>query len=180
MSVSRFMFRDAKIFKTRKFGGKKLTNKFKRSFNLKILTEITSPHQNHTKMSKAFNRIDTEHDDLIHDLSYDFYGKRLATCSSDQKIKVFDLTEDGTWKLTYEWKAHSGSIWKVAWAHPEFGNVIASCSFDRTVCIWEEEEDNKGDKSWKGRATLVDSRESVTDVKFAPRHQGFKLVGHLQ
>lgn len=127
-------------------------------------------------MSKAFSRLDTEHDDLIHDLSYDFYGKRLATCSSDQKIKVFDQTEDGGWKLTYEWKAHSGSIWKVAWAHPEFGNVIASCSFDRTVCIWEEEEDNKGEKSWKGRATLVDSRESVTDVKFAPRHHGFKLV----
>lgn len=23
------------------------------------------------------------HDDFVHDVSYDFYGKRLATCSSD-------------------------------------------------------------------------------------------------
>jgi hypothetical protein len=36
-------------------------------------------------------------------------------------------------------KAHNGSVWKVAWAHPEFGmGVLASASFDRTVCIWEE------------------------------------------
>jgi len=30
------------------------------------------------------------HDDYVHDISYDFYGKRLATCSSDQKIKIWD------------------------------------------------------------------------------------------
>lgn len=28
----------------------------------------------------------------------------------------------------------------MAWAHPEFGQIIASCSFDRTVVIWEEAE----------------------------------------
>lgn len=29
-----------------------------------------------------------DHKDLIHDVSYDFYGKRMATCSSDQSVKV--------------------------------------------------------------------------------------------
>lgn len=33
-----------------------------------------------------------------------------------------------------------GSIWKVQWAHPEFGQVLASCSYDRSVRIWEEQE----------------------------------------
>lgn len=32
--------------------------------------------------------IQTDHEDLIHDVAYDFYGKRLATCSSDQTVKV--------------------------------------------------------------------------------------------
>ena len=32
--------------------------------------------------------IATDHKDLIHDVSYDFYGKRMATCSSDQSVKV--------------------------------------------------------------------------------------------
>jgi len=40
--------------------------------------------------------------------------------------------------LTASWKAHSGSVWKVTWAHPEFGQVLATCSFDRTAAIWEE------------------------------------------
>ena len=42
--------------------------------------------------------------------------------------------------LTCIYKAHDCSIVKVTWAHPEFGNVFASCSFDRTVKIWEENE----------------------------------------
>lgn len=35
-------------------------------------------------------------------------------------------------------QTHSGSVWKVTWAHPEFGQIIATCSFDRTVAVWEE------------------------------------------
>lgn len=82
----------------------------------------------------------TKHEDLIHDLAYDFYGKRLATCSSDQRIKVWDLDDVNGWVCTHQWKAHSGPIWHVDWAAPEFGQVVASCSSDRTVCVWEESE----------------------------------------
>jgi len=32
--------------------------------------------------------IPSEHKDLIHDVSYDFHGTRMATCSSDQTVKV--------------------------------------------------------------------------------------------
>lgn len=32
--------------------------------------------------------IAAEHKDLIHDVAYDFHGKRMATCSSDQSVKV--------------------------------------------------------------------------------------------
>ena len=82
----------------------------------------------------------TKHEDLIHDIAYDFYGKRLATCSSDQHIKVWDLDDVHGWVCTSQWKAHSGPIWRVDWAAPEFGQVIASCSSDRTICVWEESE----------------------------------------
>lgn len=30
-------------------------------------------------------------------------------------------------------------MWQVAWAHPMFGNLLASCSYDRKVIIWKEE-----------------------------------------
>lgn len=32
--------------------------------------------------------IRSEHKDVIHDVLYDYYGQRIATCSSDQTVKV--------------------------------------------------------------------------------------------
>ena len=52
--------------------------------------------------------------------------------------QVFDLDENDEWRCTADWKTHSGSVWKVNWAHPEFGQILATCSFDRTAAIWEE------------------------------------------
>ncbi|KAG8195391.1 hypothetical protein JTE90_001405 [Oedothorax gibbosus] len=129
----------------------------------------------------ASRSIQADHKDLIHDVAYDFYGERLATCSSDQTVKVWDKDEDKQWHCTASWKTHCGSVWKVTWAHPEFGQVIATCSFDRTVTVWEElgPEGSIGEKSqsqWVKKISLVDSRTPVTDVKFAPRHLGLQLA----
>uniref|UniRef100_A0A3Q3CAQ0 SEH1-like (S. cerevisiae) n=1 Tax=Haplochromis burtoni TaxID=8153 RepID=A0A3Q3CAQ0_HAPBU len=125
--------------------------------------------------------IAADHKDLIHDVSYDFHGRRMATCSSDQSVKVWDKSENGEWHCTASWKTHSGSVWRVTWAHPEFGQVLASCSFDRTAAVWEEIVGESNDKQrglshWIKRTTLVDSRTSVTDVKFAPKHMGLMLT----
>lgn len=125
--------------------------------------------------------INSEHKDLIHDVAFDHYGRRMATCSSDQFVKVWDREQgDENWKKSAEWKAHSGSVWKVAWAHPEFGQVLATCSFDRTAAVWEEivgESYNIiGQKHWARRTNLVDSRTSVMDVKFAPKTLGLVLA----
>ncbi|XP_076470749.1 nucleoporin SEH1-like isoform X1 [Babylonia areolata] len=117
--------------------------------------------------------IAVDHKDLIHDVSYDFHGRRMATCSSDQTVKVWEKKDDGTWQCTASWKTHSGSVWRVTWAHPEFGQVLATCSFDRTAAVWEEEA---GRNHWVKRTSLVDSRTSVTDVKFAPKHLGLQLA----
>ncbi|CAG9766553.1 unnamed protein product [Ceutorhynchus assimilis] len=126
--------------------------------------------------------ISAEHKDLIHDVSYDYYGDRIATCSSDQYVKVWDRNKEGKWTLTSSWKAHSASVWKVTWANPEFGQVLATCSFDRTVAVWEETVGDtpgpgkRGQRHWVRRTNLVDSRTSVTDVKFGPKAQGLQLA----
>ena len=41
-------------------------------------------------------------------------------------------------KITNSWKAHNGSIWRLDWCNPEFGQLLASCSYDRVVYVWEE------------------------------------------
>lgn len=143
-----------------------------------------------------------DHKDVIHDVVFDYYGRRMATCSSDQTVKVrtpntswlcvgdikffcrqiWDEDGQGKWSVTSSWKAHSGSIWRVSWAHPEFGQVVATCSFDRTASVWEEvigekvSSTNAPTRRWVRRTTLVDSRTSVTDVEFAPKYLGLVLA----
>lgn len=124
--------------------------------------------------------ITTDHKDLIHDVAYDYYGQRFATCSSDQTIKVWEKGADGEWKVTSSWKAHTGSVWRLSWAHPEFGQILASCSFDRTVSVWEEVLATSPATSnpirWLRRTNLVDSRTNVTNCKFGPKSLGLVLA----
>ena len=35
---------------------------------------------------------------------------------------------------------HEGPVWQVAWAHPKFGSILASCSYDGSVIIWQEDK----------------------------------------
>ncbi len=61
-------------------------------------------------------KIASNHLDFVLDVKYDYYGRRLATCSSDKSIKVWDLDEKGDWcvKAGCELKnAHNAMVWKV-------------------------------------------------------------------
>ena len=108
--------------------------------------------------------------DFVHDVSYSFYGDQMAVCTSSQSIGIWEKKDD--WVEVHRIAhAHSGPIWRLDWAHPEFGTVIASCSEDRTVSIWTC---TRG--VWKKRATLTDSAHAVTDVQFAPRQFGLKFA----
>ncbi|MFH4977817.1 hypothetical protein AB6A40_004526 [Gnathostoma spinigerum] len=129
--------------------------------------------------------------DLIHHVAFDHHGRRVATSSSDMMVCVWDLSSNNTWIKTASWKSHGGPVWKVVWAHPEFGQILATCSFDRCVNIWEETVTNLDERvtrsgvhcgkarpqtQWKRRTQLVDSRHNVTDIEFAPRHLGLTLA----
>ena len=85
-------------------------------------------------MVSVLNTVDTGHEDMIHDAEMDYYGLRLATCSSDNSVKIFDL-KNGSQSLVADLKGHVGPVWQVTWAHPKFGNLLASCSYDRYVTI---------------------------------------------
>ncbi|KIK04445.1 hypothetical protein K443DRAFT_4603 [Laccaria amethystina LaAM-08-1] len=85
--------------------------------------------------------IETAHEDMIHDAQLDYYGKRLATCSSDRSVKVFDVVDGDAQRSTagQTLKGHTGPVWQVAWAHPKYGHILASSSYDGKVLIWKEQ-----------------------------------------
>ncbi|QRV81898.1 nucleoporin SEH1 [Ceratobasidium sp. AG-Ba] len=124
--------------------------------------------------------IPSTHADLITDTAYDYHGLKLATAGIDQKIKIWKLNElSGVWSMIDEWKAHDAPVAKIAWAHPEFGTLIASCSYDRTVKIWEDARsapDGAGSSRFQLRTTLTEARGTVRAVDFAPAAFGLKLV----
>lgn len=64
-------------------------------------------------------------------------------------------------------KGHFGPVWQVAWAHPRFGNILASCSYDRKLILWKE---NNGEFSKWYEYSNHDS--SVNSVAFAPAEYG--------
>ena len=118
----------------------------------------------------------SETQQIIHDVAYDYFGRRVAVCSSDQWIRIYDDSVK-----TAEWKAHGGSIWRLTWAHPEFGQVLVSCSFDRKICVWEERGDTEestlaSNGAWRLARELQDSRDSVNHVTFAPKRWGLLLA----
>ncbi|KAI4520067.1 WD40-repeat-containing domain protein [Schizophyllum commune] len=115
--------------------------------------------------------IETAHEDMIHDAQLDYYGKRLATCSSDRTVKVFDVTENGATGPGSTLKGHTGPVWQVAWAHPKFGHILASCSYDGKVLIWKE---TSGQWAKVKEHTLHTA--SVNSVAWAPHELGAILA----
>jgi protein transport protein SEC13 len=114
--------------------------------------------------------IQTQHTDIIHDSQPDYYGKRLATCSSDRTIKIFEENDD-TFIQVAELKGHEAPVWQVSWAHPKFGILLASCSYDRKVIIWKETSKNIWEKAY-----VYEGHElSVNSCAFAPHEYGLML-----
>lgn len=40
--------------------------------------------------------------------------------------------------ITVLTRSHTAPVWQLAWAHPSFGSILASCSYDGRVFIWKE------------------------------------------
>ncbi|CUS23064.1 LAQU0S08e01332g1_1 [Lachancea quebecensis] len=114
--------------------------------------------------------ITNAHTELIHDAVLDYYGKRLATCSSDKSIKIFEV-EGETHRLVETLYGHEGPVWQVDWAHPKFGVILASCSYDGKVLIWKEENGR-----WSQIAVHAVHSASVNSVKWAPHEYGPLLL----
>lgn len=64
---------------------------------------------------------------------------------------------------------HEGPVWQVSWAHPKFGNVLASCGYDHRVIVWRGPE-------FQPVYTYADHKMSVNSVAWAPFEYGRLLA----
>ncbi|KAJ3037595.1 GTPase-activating protein S13 [Rhizophlyctis rosea] len=109
--------------------------------------------------------------DMIHDAQLDYYGKRLATCSSDRTIRLFEAEGENNYRPIDVLKGHEGPVWQVAWAHPKYFNVLASCSYDSRVLIWRE-----SNGTWSRIKEHTAHTASVNAIAWAPHEFGAILA----
>jgi protein transport protein SEC13 len=120
-----------------------------------------------TKVSKT---VETGHQDLIHDAQLDYYSKLLATCSSDRSVKIFSVDDPRNAIATFT--SHQGPVWAVQWAHPKFGVLLASASYDRTVHLHRQ---NKAG-TFEPIQAFSHHKSSVNAIKWAPHQYGLQLA----
>lgn len=108
---------------------------------------------------------------MIHDAQMDFYGKRVATCSTDKTIKIYSTTS-GAEGLEATLVGHEEPVWQIGWAHPSFGNILASCSYDRKVIIWKEEKPTV----WTKIHEYARHESSVNSISWSPKEFGLMLA----
>lgn len=78
------------------------------------------------------------------------------------------LTSTPLFSLTLTWHIrHDGPVWQVAWAHPKFGSILASCSYDGRVFIWKEQSG-----VWTKIKEHVVHTASVNSISWAPHELG--------
>jgi len=115
-----------------------------------------------------------------HDAQLDYYGKTLATCSSDRTIKLF-TPGDGGYQLVDTLRGHEGPVWQVAWAHPRFGNLLASGGYDGRIIVWKEfyhqGPDGNVSSQWQRAKEFEKTHAaSVNSVAWAPHEHGLMLA----
>lgn len=124
-------------------------------------------------MAAAAVSFESGHSDVIHDAQFDYYGRRLATCSSDRVVKVFDVAGDQHIHVA-DLKGHEGPVWQVSWAHPKYGSLLASCSFDHRVIVWKEGQDNQWTQVYISPPSLHTA--SLNSIAWAPYELGLLLA----
>ncbi|KAG5470813.1 hypothetical protein CUR178_02117 [Leishmania enriettii] len=111
-----------------------------------------------------------EHTDVVHDTQFDYYGLQLATASSDRTIGIHVARAGAPLRRVATLTGHEGPVWMVSWAHPRFGNLLASASYDQKAIIWKEV--HQGAPKWAPVHVIDIHHGSVNAVQWAPEEYG--------
>ena len=92
--------------------------------------------------------------------------------SLDRTIKIYNVSGTSH-EHTATLQGHEGPVWQVSWAHPKFGVILASCSFDGSVLIHRETRP----REWVLlHAARQIHESSVNGIAFAPHEFGLMVA----
>lgn len=106
--------------------------------------------------------------------------------SPTQFLLLLDTNTTTTTSTTHP-NSHTAPIWQISWAHPSFGSILASCSYDSRVFVWKETSSSttttnnnstsRGGLGGKGAAGGAGEWEKIKEVG-AHSASGKSMVEH--
>ncbi|EGW14807.1 Nucleoporin SEH1 [Cricetulus griseus] len=134
--------------------------------------------------SRRIKYIAEDHEVLMHDMSFDFLGCRMATCSSDQSINVWNKSESRDWHCTAimnlsQWSLQHEISCKlscscISWnpsispAHYPMIAVGSNDSSRKAMTKFQIFEYNENTKKCAKAEILMTVTDPVHDIAFAP------------
>jgi protein transport protein SEC13 len=90
----------------------------------------------------------------------------------DRTIKIYNVSET-SYELSATLQGHHGAVFQLSWAHPKFGVLLASCSFDGSVIVHREQRPGSWNVVYHASGL---HNSSVNGVAFAPQEYGLMLA----
>lgn len=110
--------------------------------------------------------------------SWNYCGQRLATGSTDGTIAIFDANDPASsfFTSTFKFKVNDGSVIKVVWVPPEYGDAIACICSNGSLSIWEEVAQDSEHVEWKQCISFGGPMDQVLDSQFGNSLLSLKLT----
>lgn len=82
---------------------------------------------------------------------------------SSDKCLIYEINDDGQSKILAELIGHEGPIIHASWAHPQFGNLIATAGIDGKVIFHRQ-----SGKEWE-KIYTSEFKQTITTLSFNPK-----------
>ncbi|GAB2252600.1 hypothetical protein Droror1_Dr00005447 [Drosera rotundifolia] len=110
--------------------------------------------------------------------SWNYCATRLASGSTDGTLAVFDAPnpDSSSFTCSHRTKVCDGSIVKMVWVPPEFGDALACVHGDGAFSIWEEVAQDGQSPQWKMCQCFQIKARRALDIQFGISSTSLKLV----
>ena len=71
------------------------------------------------RQESGFTNVEHGANDIILAATFNHQGTRIALCSADHKIRVFDLSAKNDWHLIDQWRGHDAAVLDVIVSSPK-------------------------------------------------------------
>lgn len=140
--------------------------------------------------------MEIKNEGYLQEIAFNYNGDKMAICSSSHEITIYykkekeqknkkpkssiksslsaempilKLIDQSEWNYMYPWNI-DGPVFRIQWSNPQFGDLIASCGFDKRIMIWKEK------KVKLTYCAKIEFSDSVEDISFSPKEYGLKLA----